>query len=236
MVRFTRNHEAVPLDPPDGGTAPAVSTGFSPAAGAGSAPALPRQRRPAPAPRPWLAGSFATLAGTGLVAVLLAVVKGESSLAMLVPGGKLIVLGRLAGITAAYLILIMLLLVARLPWLERAVGQGRLVWWHRRYRAVGAAVSSSAHVLLDHARLRPGIRLPARCGELWVFVHVLPGPACGHCRIQPADDGRDHVDPMDQAQAQIRNLVGRPPLFLSGPGPGIRAPDRDRRHLRQPPG
>ena len=115
------------LDPPDGGTAPAVSTGFSPGAGARSAPALPRQQ--GPAPKPWLAGSFATLAGTGLIAVLVAVLKGQSSLAMLVPGGKLIVLGRLAGITAAYLILIMLLLVARLPWLERADGQTQPVWW-----------------------------------------------------------------------------------------------------------
>jgi len=34
---------------------------------------------------------------------------------MFVPGGKLIVLGRLAGMSAAYLILIMLVLIARLP-------------------------------------------------------------------------------------------------------------------------
>ena len=172
MVRFTRNHKVVPLDPPDGGTAPAVSSGFSPAAGASSAPALPRLHRPAPAPKPWLAGSFATLAGTGLVAVLLAVVKGESSLAMLVPGGKLIVLGRLAGITAAYLILIMLLLVARLPWLERAVGQERLVWWHRRIApwALWIIVGHVLSITLGYAQAsRFG---PRR--QLWVFITSYP--------------------------------------------------------------
>jgi hypothetical protein len=86
LVRFARNDVAVPVDPPDGGTAPAVRPGFAPASGVAPVPAT-RARRPAPAPKPWLAGSFFALAVTGLVAVLLAVLKEESSLAMLVPGG-----------------------------------------------------------------------------------------------------------------------------------------------------
>lgn len=163
---------AVPVDPPDGGTVPAARSGSAPAVSAWHVPAPPRKHRPAPAPKPWLAASFAALAGTGLVAVLLAVLKGESSLAMLVPGGKLIVLGRLAGMSAAYLFLILLLLVARLPWLERAVGQERLVWWHQRIGpwALWIIVVHVLSITLGYAQAsRFG---PLR--QLWVFITSYP--------------------------------------------------------------
>jgi predicted ferric reductase len=38
---------------------------------------------------------------------------------------------RITGLLSAYLALIQVLLLARLPWLERLVGFDRLVWWHR---------------------------------------------------------------------------------------------------------
>jgi ferredoxin-NADP reductase len=163
---------AVPVDTPESRPTPALVAGFAPAVGVGSASALPRNHRPAPTPKPWLAGWFAALAVTGLVAVILAVFKGESSLAMLVPGGRLIVLGRLAGITAAYLILIMLLLIARLPWLERAVGQKRLVWLHQRIGpwALWIIVGHVLFITLGYAQAsRFG---PLR--QLWVFIASYP--------------------------------------------------------------
>ena len=40
-------------------------------------------------------------------------------------------LGRVAGLLAAYLSLVQLLLMARLPWFERSVGFDRLTAWHR---------------------------------------------------------------------------------------------------------
>jgi predicted ferric reductase len=38
---------------------------------------------------------------------------------------------RITGLLGAYLALIQVLLLARLPWLERLVGFDRLIWWHR---------------------------------------------------------------------------------------------------------
>ena len=60
------------------------------------------------------------------------VVIGESRGSLAAPGGLLTGAGRLAGFTGAYLMLIMVVLVARLPWLEVSVGQDRLISWHRR--------------------------------------------------------------------------------------------------------
>jgi predicted ferric reductase len=74
----------------------------------------------------------AGLAGLGLGAVLAAVITGESRGSLAAPGGLLIAAGRFAGFTGAYLMLIMVLLVARLPWLERAAGQDQIVRWHRQ--------------------------------------------------------------------------------------------------------
>ena len=55
----------------------------------------------------------------------------ESSGALRAAGGMTTFLGQEAGLAGAYLMLIMLLLVARIPWIEEAVGQDRLVRWHR---------------------------------------------------------------------------------------------------------
>jgi predicted ferric reductase len=89
----------------------------------------------------------AALAGLGLGAVLAAVILGESRGSLAAPGGLLSAAGRLAGFTGAYLMLIMVVLVARLPWLERSVGQDQLVRWHRRV-APWAIGLITAHVIL----------------------------------------------------------------------------------------
>lgn len=47
------------------------------------------------------------------------------------PGDTLTAAGRVAGLVGAYLALVQILLLARLPWLERAVGFDRLAGWHR---------------------------------------------------------------------------------------------------------
>jgi predicted ferric reductase len=48
------------------------------------------------------------------------------------PGGIETAAGQIAGLTGSYLLLVLLLLISRLPWLERVLGQDRLVRWHRR--------------------------------------------------------------------------------------------------------
>jgi ferredoxin-NADP reductase len=108
------------------------------------------------------------LAGLGFGAVVASVIANESRGSLAAPGGLLTAGGRLAGFTGTYLMLIMVVLVARLPWLERAVGQDRLIRWHRRVSpwAIGLICT---HVLL----ITLGYALAARStaiGEAWVLV------------------------------------------------------------------
>lgn len=60
------------------------------------------------------------------------VVINESSGTLASPGGWFNAAGRIAGFEGSYLMLLMVFLIARIPWLERAVGQDQLVRWHRR--------------------------------------------------------------------------------------------------------
>jgi predicted ferric reductase len=83
-------------------------------------------------PRPWAVDALAGAAGLGFGITIALVVAGESSGSLAAPGGLATAAGRLAGLAGTYLMLITVLLVARLPVLERALGQDRLVRWHRR--------------------------------------------------------------------------------------------------------
>src|SRR5947209_11788069 len=47
-------------------------------------------------------------------------------------GDALTSVGRVTGLVGTYLALVQLLLMARIPWLERLVGFDRLTVWHRR--------------------------------------------------------------------------------------------------------
>src|SRR4051812_33661996 len=77
---------------------------------------------------PWLAG----LAGIGFAVTLGLALSTESGGTLSAPGGPATALGRLSGLVGTYLMLIAVVLVARLPPLERAIGQDRLVRRHRR--------------------------------------------------------------------------------------------------------
>ncbi|MGH9019554.1 MAG: ferredoxin reductase family protein [Acidimicrobiales bacterium] len=67
----------------------------------------------------------------GLVLVTGLALWGESRAGLAAAGGWYLASGRLFGFTGSYLMLVMVVLTVRLPWLERAVGQDRLVRWHR---------------------------------------------------------------------------------------------------------
>src|SRR4051812_3690306 len=95
-----------------------------------AAPVGALRRRPARR-RPVVVDVLAAAAGLGLgVTVGLGVI-AESSGSLQAPGGVATAAGRLAGLVAAYAMVIVVLLVARVPPLERAIGQDRLVAWHR---------------------------------------------------------------------------------------------------------
>jgi ferredoxin-NADP reductase len=75
---------------------------------------------------------LAAAAGIGLGITIALAVTAESAGSLSAPGGVATALGRLAGLLAAYAMVVVVLLVARVPPLERAIGQDRLVAWHRR--------------------------------------------------------------------------------------------------------
>jgi predicted ferric reductase len=75
---------------------------------------------------------LAGAAGLGLGVTIGLAVAAESSGSLSAPGGIATALGRLAGLLAAYAMVVVVLLVARVPTLERAIGQDRLVAWHRK--------------------------------------------------------------------------------------------------------
>ena len=131
-----------------------------------------RRPRPGHAPRPRFADAFAALAGLGLGVTLGLVITGETRGTLAAPGGWFIAGGRFTGFMGAYLMLVMVALIARLPWLERAVGQDRLVRWHRRI-GPWPVVLIGAHVIL----ITLGYAQLAKVGalrQLWVFLTSYP--------------------------------------------------------------
>lgn len=129
-------------------------------------------RRPGHPPRPLVVDLLATLAGGGLGVTLALVLTEESRTSLAAPGGAFSAGGRLAGFVGTYLILVMVVLIARLPWLERTVGQDRLVRWHRRIApwALGLIVLHVLFITLGYAQA-------AKVGffhQLWTFVTAYP--------------------------------------------------------------
>ncbi|MCW3002326.1 MAG: ferric reductase [Conexibacter sp.] len=90
-----------------------------------------RRRLPAK-PRPRIVDVLAGLAGLGLGMVIALGVTAESSGSFSAPGGALTAAGRITGLVAMYAMIVVVLLVARIPPLERAVGMDRLIGWHRK--------------------------------------------------------------------------------------------------------
>jgi predicted ferric reductase len=128
--------------------------------------------RPGHAPRRRVADALSAVAGLGLGGTLGLVISGETRGTLAAPGGWFIAGGRLAGFAAAYLMLVMVVIMGRLPWLERAVGQDRLVRWHRRIGPwpLGLITVHVVLITLGYAQL-------ARVGalrQLWVFLSSYP--------------------------------------------------------------
>ncbi len=69
--------------------------------------------------------------GLGLAGTVALAVVSEPSGALSARGGVATFAGELAGLTGTFLLLVMVLLIARIPFVERTVGQDRLLRWHR---------------------------------------------------------------------------------------------------------
>jgi ferredoxin-NADP reductase len=131
-----------------------------------AAPGEPR-RRPARR-RPRVVDGLAAAAGVGLGITVGLAVAAESAGSLGAPGGAATALGRLTGLLAAYAMVVVVLLVARVPPLERAIGQDRLVAWHRRLGPW------PLYLLLAHAVLiTVGYARAAHDGVLHQFGQLL---------------------------------------------------------------
>jgi ferredoxin-NADP reductase/DMSO/TMAO reductase YedYZ heme-binding membrane subunit len=78
------------------------------------------------------ADAVVAVAGLGLGATIASAIGSLNARVLSAPGGPEVAVGRFTGLTGAYLLLVMVLLVARLPPLERLIGHPRLTKWHRR--------------------------------------------------------------------------------------------------------
>jgi predicted ferric reductase len=83
-------------------------------------------------PRPALARAGLVLAGAGLGAVTALAITDETGAELRATGGAATFLGSLTGLVGMYLALLMVLLVSRIPAIERVLGQDGLLRWHRR--------------------------------------------------------------------------------------------------------
>ncbi len=88
------------------------------------------------------------------------------------PGGIATALGRMTGLVGTYLMLIEIALIARLPWLERAVGQDRLVGWHRRLGPwpISLLLAHGVLITVGYAALASTGLLR----EFWVLLTTFP--------------------------------------------------------------
>jgi len=87
-----------------------------------------RKRKPlrgqaAPRPHPALAGLALLAAGAGLGATLAVTITSQPASQLSARGGLLTYAGSLTGMLGTYLALIMVLLVSRIPFVERVAGQ-----------------------------------------------------------------------------------------------------------------
>jgi predicted ferric reductase len=125
--------------------------------------ALPEPRRP----RPALARAGLVAAGAGLGAVTALAITAETGAEFRGPGGAATFLGSLTGLVGTYLALLMVLLVSRIPAIERVLGQDGLLRWHRRLAPWPISL------LLAHALfITVGYAQAARVG-LWHQVGVM---------------------------------------------------------------
>ncbi len=127
----------------------------------------PAARQAAPRPRPAVARVALVLAGAGLGATTALTITAEPASQLSAPGGLFTFAGSLTGMVGTYLALIMVLLVSRIPAVERVAGQDGLLRLHR-WLAPWPISLLAAHAVF----LTLGYAAAARAG-LWHEVGVL---------------------------------------------------------------
>jgi predicted ferric reductase len=131
----------------------------------------PRRQAPArpvpPPPHPLVVKGALLLAGAGFGITAGLAIIDETRSEFAATGGQATFLGSLTGMAGTYLALIMVLLVSRIPVIERVLGQDGLLRWHRRLAPWPISLIA-AHALF----ITIGYAQAARTG-VWHEIGVL---------------------------------------------------------------
>ncbi len=118
----------------------------------------------------WL---LAVLAAAGMAVSVGLVLPVTDQATLHAAGGQLTTLGRVAGLAGTYLLLITLLLIGRIPFIERVIGQDKLIRVHRWFGPAILALLGT-HVVA----LVLGYAQQVQTGflhELWAMIVSFPG-------------------------------------------------------------
>jgi predicted ferric reductase len=130
------------------------------------------RRRPRPG-RPVVVDLLAVVVGLGLGITIALGMTAESARSLGSLPGAITAVGRITGLLAGYAMAVTVALSARIGPLERAIGQDRLIRWHRRLGPWGL------YLLLGHVVLiTVGYAGLARSGipaQLWDLILTYPG-------------------------------------------------------------
>src|SRR5689334_10929671 len=139
-----------------------------------------RRRLPAPA-RPGVVNVLATLAGIGCGVTVALGLSAESAGSLRAPGGPATAAGRMSGLLAAYAMVVVVVLVARFGPLERAIGQDRLVRWHRKLGPwpLYLLVAHGTLITVGYARAANDGLLHQLGRLLWTYPGVLAAAVGG---------------------------------------------------------
>jgi ferredoxin-NADP reductase/DMSO/TMAO reductase YedYZ heme-binding membrane subunit len=123
--------------------------------------------------------ALAALAGLGLGITIALGISAESAGSLHAAGGLTTAAGRMAGLVAAYGMVVVVVLVARLPPLERAVGQDRLVRWHRRLGPwpLYLVTAHAALITIGYARAAHDGLLHQLGQLIWTYPGILASTA-----------------------------------------------------------
>jgi hypothetical protein len=125
------------------------------------------------------------------------------------------------GLHAALLMLFQLLLVARLPWLDRRIGMDRLTVWHRwvGFTLLWTVLTHATLVVLGYATLDD-----ASMGKTFVALSGVPASLLGMLAAAIIVVIAADLHPAPAAAAAVRGLARSAPAALRGPGPVVRPP------------
>ena len=142
-------------------------------------------------------------------------------------------IGRLSGLLGAYLVLVQVLLLARIPVLDRTFGFDRLTVWHRRNGklALSLLLVHAAAITTGYA-VGDGVSLSSEIGRL---LSGYPGVITAARRARHARRDRRQLARDRAPAAALRDVVLRAPLHLPRDRAGLQPPDRDRAGVRRRP-